>query len=53
VIVGTVRSRSDWFANLDAARAGRVWLGGKPRSTDVQVDDGPVVRTATLEVDRD
>ena len=53
VVVGTVRSRSDWFANLSAARVGRVWLGGEPRPAEVDVAEGPVVRAATLEVQDD
>jgi deazaflavin-dependent oxidoreductase (nitroreductase family) len=53
VIVGTVRSRSDWFANLREARAGRVWVGGEPHEADVHVDDGGVVRAATLDVKAD
>ena len=53
VIVGTVRSRSDWFANLSAARVGRVWLGGEPRSGAVDVADEGLLRTATLDVKDD
>jgi hypothetical protein len=53
VIVSTVRSRSDWFANLSAARRARVWLAGEARPTEVDTDDGPLLRTATLNVDDD
>jgi hypothetical protein len=53
VVVSTVRSRSDWFANLSAMKAARVWLGGQPRRVEVDVDDGPGLRTATLDVDDD
>jgi hypothetical protein len=49
VIVSTVRRRSDWFANLSAARAGRVWLGGQPVGAEVDVHDTPLLRTATLD----
>jgi F420H(2)-dependent quinone reductase len=50
VIVGTVRSRSQWFANVDATRVARVWLGGQRRESDLDVQDGPLVRTVTMDV---
>jgi hypothetical protein len=53
VVVSTVRNRSDWFANLSSMREARVWLGGEPRRSQVDVDEGQGLRTATLNVAED
>jgi hypothetical protein len=50
VIVGTVRNRSQWFANVDATRVARVWLGGQRRESDLDVEDSGLVRTVTMDV---
>lgn len=51
VLVGTVRSNSQWLSNLDAARGFAMWLGGARRAATADIHRGSVVDVATVELD--
>jgi hypothetical protein len=53
VLVGTVRGNSHWLANLDAAHATGVWLGGSRRTGDATVHHQGFIDVAAIEVDPD
>ena len=50
LVVGTVRSTSQWFRNLAVDPDPAVWLGGRVRPADASVKRGPV-SLAVLELD--
>ncbi len=49
VVVSTVRSKSNWVANLDANPEAAVWVGGRRRVASGHVDAGPLT-VATLDL---
>ena len=49
LLVSTVRSDSQWFANLEADDAARVQLGGRFRDASAQLRRGPL-NVAVLDV---
>ena len=47
VAVSTVRSRSQWYANLEADPAARLWMWGRERQVEAELVPGPL-NVATL-----
>jgi hypothetical protein len=53
VVIGTVRSNSQWLSNVDAARGLAVWLGGTRRAATADVHHGSVIDVAAVDLEPD